>query len=287
MSQTQPKHWINILLGLLASILLISAFLIAYPLFKKSGGEPKETKAPTTTESAITKDNDFEVNNYETYYCTAEGFGFILADIEINDNLEQFSCDSPLYQDASYLEKAQQYLDLSAYRLGIALGANKLFIPYKDETNIIIKTDTQQYHFNLNNPTYLKNGSATPTPTSAYELKISDVYLSSMMLRDEAEYNYPSTIQIYTFKVEVVTNKVDGLYIKAATLYVDGQGYEALDTRFYSYQEDLSSIIDIALDLNTRGALFFEVYCPEGESVNLESLIIELSNGDILNYEVN
>ena len=118
--------------------------------------------------------------------------------------------------------------------------------------------------------------------TNDYAFQISDAYVLDKMLKDDEPYNFPATIKIYTFELNI-TKANKELVIEDATFIPNDNSdtFSALDGTYSSFRKDTNSLIGKKLKEGDKGVLFFEIYSPNDENITYDGkIIIKLANED-------
>ena len=114
-----------------------------------------------------------------------------------------------------------------------------------------------------------------------FDIYISDAFITDILSSGGEEYTYPSTIKVYTFKLNVNSIEGGNVSIVSAVFAPNGsdERFEALDGSYSSIKAGETSLIGKPLSPGTSGVLFFEIYNPEEEGITYEGKIyLQLSD---------
>ncbi len=137
-------------------------------------------------------------------------------------------------------------------------GEKKKIILYNRQTDQGMSIDLTQNKADLKTLKKETDGNVIDDQ-GKYDLKVSDSFVSTMMLKRGQEYSIPSDCSIYTFKLKV-NSASEGVVIEDAVFVQTstGEAYEALGSMYES--QKLDNIIGRNLaDVDESMALFFEV----------------------------
>ena len=278
---------------------VISIFLLAFfglkALFKT-----EDNIIPTEKDDVIKVD----LLDYKVYESSLTDFNFVVIDMRFkaNKNLDYDLRDlvtnegNNLADTNTYINELEQH-SIYLSKLNIAFDVPKnqkeatisLFIPYSKNLKELILTDNNtkknfkidldKKHADINDLIY-KTGDEIIT--NDYAFQISDAYVLDKMLKDDEPYNFPSTIKIYTFELNI-TKANKELVIEDATFIPNDNSYtfSALDGTYSSFRKDTNSLIGKKLKEGDKGVLFFEIYSPNDENITYDGkIIIKLANED-------
>lgn len=295
-----------ILLILLFILLILGTFFALKALFSD------EEDKPNNNNQNIIIDNStmtIELINYEVYKDINDdlGFNFIVAELNFKDDKAIDYDLNNLITDEKIIVKDifeyQKKMNINNYdydalktTLDITSNQNELkarvFIPYIDERNLVILTDSisgKSFSINANNN--LKNiddikykSSSSEIRTSSYKFKISNNYISTTMLHNNESYD-SSMLAVYTFDLTVEEIK-DDIRIVSATFIQDdtNESWEALDASYSSIKRE--NIINKELNINDTYALFFEVYSNNNEKPRYEGKIdLKFNDGSTIRID--
>ena len=315
MKKRRLKKSIKIALIILA--IFVMAFI--FYLFKKPKEKPIDNN-PINNNEVINNNNDNNESNnnenkyeldlidYQVYKDEDKdlGFDFIIARMRIQTedkidyDLANLKTDEGIILNntrkySTKLENNNYYLSSENVIFDKVIDSGnsfvfKIFIPYERANNtlkLIELSSNKEFEFNLNeNNISIKNIKYEPDskeiedPNGLYSIKVSDSFVSSMMLIDDEPYTYPSSIRIYTFKLNV-NNASSGIYIEKAQFIQDSTSniYWAMDKEYSSEKYD--NIIGKDLSAIDNAALFFEVEDMSSSGMDsLGKLCLKFSSSD-------
>ena len=258
-------------------------------------------------EDVPTTDNiKIELIDYDVYKDDTDKLGFNFAVVEL-----KFEANDPINFDLSNLETSEKIslssvdkylkqlqeegyktnkLEIVDYVSSSEKSTTvKIFVPIISSANAI-------QIYNLNNPTInisldldennlnitsLKFDTTHPIDVDNTSVVVSSSSISTMMMHNDEEYNIPSTIKIFTFKI-MVNDVEDNVCIEEAHFIKDGDDtpIPCMSSEYNSVK--VANIIGKPLVKGENGALFFETYCVEDNPSKSGILILKFSNSDVL-----
>ena len=266
---------------------------------------PTGNPAPSASTTAETVPGTFKMTlmDYEVYPDEDLDFGFAIARVRFEDkdplefDLSRFETDQgvKLSEVSSYvkaLEDKSLYLGKSNVVYEIVskerTGMFSLLIPFKKGSDSIKITDTvskQEFTLdlkqNIHDASDLKYQTGGDIKGDKFDIYISDAYITDILSSGGEEYTYPSTIKVYTFKLNVNSIEGGNVSITSAVFAPNGsdERFEALDGSYSSIRQGEISLIGKPLSPGTSGVLFFEIYNPEEEGITYEGKIyLQLSD---------
>ena len=298
---------IMLILGLAAVIFLVYSLTnFGLSFFKRSEvNDINPTDTPVATEEI--KEFSIDLIDYTVYKPEEVDFNFIVArlrfkDIEsINYSLGSLYTDEKTVKITDYekyantLESKEIYLGARNINYQIKSDKNSeifsIFIPVSDKTkksltlydavgkNEIIFDLTKnigdisdlQYH----------TGDDSAISTEDYSITITNAYIENSFYQNGNEYNYPSTVKIYTFVLDINSLSNKELILEDAIFIANDSSEEvhALDASITSMK--INNLISKKVKEGNRGALFFEMYKPEGSSISYNgTLKLKFSNSE-------
>lgn len=299
---------IVLLLGLVLVISLIFFGGKTLLSFVFNDDNPSNTTTPNnTSETEVIKEFSIDLVDYKTYKLDDVDFNFVLARIRfkdvkpINYSLASLYTDEKTVKIAEYdkyikeLEAKEYYLGARNVNYKIKSDKNSgiftLFIPVidKNKTSLVlydavakneIKFDLNQ---NVGDPSELHyhTGDDEVIETEDYQIQVNNAYIENSFYKDGNEYNYPSTIKIYTFVLDIKKLTNDGLVLEDAIFVPDDSSDEihALDASITSMK--INNLISHKIKEGDHGALFFEIFNPEDSGITYNgTLKLKFSNSD-------
>ena len=294
---------ILIVTSLLVFVLLVSGFysLINYFLTKNTNNNIPSVVDPTpikTNETVKVTLNDYQIFEDDN---NALGFNFIIANMTFTDD-DSISFDLGNLQTSEkiYLNNVSKYLNvineksykLDKYNIVNSVVSNdnsytcNIFVPYTTDSyylRLLNTLDASKIEFdltkNLNNITGLKFETKQDIDVNNSNITISSSSISTMMLHNNEEYQIPSTMNVYTFRIFV--NEVqEGVRITDAKFVRDNYD-EVIDCMSEDYESiKCENIINKDLTAGENGALFFEDCNKSSEVDYAGSLMLKFSNSE-------
>ncbi|MBQ1810365.1 MAG: hypothetical protein II016_04485 [Erysipelotrichaceae bacterium] len=290
-----------VLLGVGLIIALYMGIKAFFPDKTKPGGNTDPT--PSATSETVPGTFKMTLMDYEVYQDDDLDFDFAIARVRFEDekplefDLSRFETDQGLRlsEVSSYvkaLEDRSLYLGKNNVVYEVVskerTGMFALLIPYKKGSDTIKVTDTvskQEFTLdlkqNIHNASDLKYQTGGDIKGDKFDIYISDAFITDILSSGGEEYTYPSTIKVYTFKLNVNSIEGGNVSIVSAVFAPNGseERFEALDGSYSSIKAGETSLIGKPLSPGTSGVLFFEIYNPEEEGITYEGKIyLQLSD---------
>lgn len=229
------------------------------------------------------------------------GFSFIVAKLKFSANQPvSFDLGNLQTSEKIFLNDTNKYIQLlqeNGYKLEDlelsryissdekTLEAN-VFIPYMTSGNIQVynsENPATNLNFDLNSNvkyvTSLKFDSDSDIVIDNTTVRVSSSFVSTIMQHNGENYEIPSSVKVFTFKiyVDAVEGKVS---IEDAYFIKDGEDekIECLSSDYESAKVD--NIIGKDLVVGENGALFFETYSRDTEPNYDGVLMLKFSNSD-------
>lgn len=252
-----------------------------------------------------TVDNvDVSVVDYTVYKDDTDSLGFNFVVAKLKFEAEQpvcFDLGDLQTSEKIYLNDVTKYIQIleeNAYRTSeleiskyISSDQNSVeanvFVPYKTSAgNIQVynsKNPATNINFDLNHNvkyvTSLKFNSESDIVIDNTTVKVSSSFVSTIMQHNGEEYQIPSSVKVFTFKIYV--DAVEGdVCIEDAYFIKDGEDekIECLSSDYESAKVD--NIIGKNLKVGENGALFFETYSRDTEPNYDGVLMLKFSNSN-------
>lgn len=269
-----------LLLIIILGLLIFGIFkLVSYYKNKEDNIAPAQTVNP----APVSTNDDVKVSlvDYDVYIDNSDslGFNFIIAkmnfksDKNISFDLSNFQTPEKLrLNDVSkYINTLQE----KAYRVNkldfvtsVTSDSNdyncNIFIPYQTDSNslrLYNSLDASVIEFDLrkNNSdlTSLKFETEQEIEVGNTNITVSSCSISTMMLHSGEEYQVPSTMAVYTFKINVKEAEdnvkiIDAKFVRES----NGEVISCLDSSYSS--EKIDNCLNKTLVTGDNGALFFE-----------------------------
>ena len=269
-----------LLLIIILGLLIFGIFkLVSYYKNKEDNIAPAQTVNPTP----VSTNDDVKVSlvDYDVYIDNSDslGFNFIIAkmnfksDKNISFDLSNFQTPEKLrLNDVSkYINTLQE----KAYRVNkldfvtsVTSDSNdytcNIFIPYQTDNNSLrlynaLDASVIEFDLRKNNSdlTSLKFETEQEIEVGNTNITVSSCSISTMMLHSGEEYQVPSTMAVYTFRINVKEAE-DNVKIIDAKFVRDSNGevISCLDSSYSS--EKIDNCLNKTLVTGENGALFFE-----------------------------
>ncbi|MFI3284469.1 MAG: hypothetical protein R3Y57_05245 [Erysipelotrichaceae bacterium] len=286
-----------------SALALLCCIFIAIGIYMSSSFEYDEYELTPTVSEEVELNEDKQANvalvEYSVYDLNDLEFGFIIARIRIQKldadysiNLSDLTTDEGIHLDELsdftnqlilnnyYLVKQNVSFDIDAKEESYMLN---IFIPYEDkaldELTVNIDLTQNQLVFDLTDATtdgsalYYKSDDVI-TDGATFEMVVSDAIeiTGDEITRTYDDgysevYQYPSTAQVYAFKVTAVSLDQDTVEIEEAMYEVEGSGdvFVALNEQFKSMKYD--NIIGQVISEEGSGTLLFMALNPDQEPI--------------------
>ena len=296
MTKKRKIRYDRIVLLVLLTILLVIGlyFCVGYliGLFDNDNKDyNKEDEIPVVNNGI-----KIDLINYDIYEDKENmlGFNFIVAELEFKDeNNIDYDLANLITDETIKLNDINDYLkilNINSYNynllnttLDIKADTNeyktKIFIPYKNNKDLVIVTDKLSGNsFSINTTVNKKDiddikysSKDDEISTASYSFKISNNYISTMMTHNGESYD-SSMLSVYTFDLTVLDIakdiRITNAYFKQNST---GEMWQALDSSYSSLKID--NILNRDLKVGDNFALFFEVYSNNNEKPAYEGKI--------------
>ena len=269
-----------LLLIIILGLLIFGIFkLVSYYKNKDDNIAPVQTVNPTP----VSTNDDVKVSlvDYDVYIDNSDslGFNFIIAkmnfksDKNISFDLSNFQTPEKLrLNDVSkYINTLQE----KAYRVNkldfvtsVTSDSNdytcNIFIPYQTDNNSLrlynaLDASVIEFDLRKNNSdlTSLKFETEQEIEVGNTNITVSSCSISTMMLHSGEEYQVPSTMAVYTFRINVKEAEdnvkiIDAKFVRES----NGEVISCLDSSYSS--EKIDNCLNKTLVTGENGALFFE-----------------------------
>lgn len=283
--------------------LIVISLSIAVLLFALSGllhlfrhGQTTPSATVKSTENS-TLSRQVDLLDYKLYEDEHLDFRFAIVRFRfrdktaVHDDLSQFVTEEniALNKVNDYVKKLEESsLFLGKENVVFTVNSNQrevtasLFVPYKKQGNELLLQDKRsQKTFRLDlrrdpeSIEILRNRSNQDIHVGDTVFHISDSFISDRVSFEGHDYGYPSSVQIYTYQVEVKSLAADSFLVESASFIANGSKEEilALGQGYKSIRKDLSSLVGQILHVGDQGALMFEVYSPNDETIDMNGVI--------------
>ena len=298
---------------LIVAFLAIALAIVGLTMFILNmidNDDPANTQTPDPIVSQTTETFDeftIELVDYEVFDIDEVDFKFVLADLKLGDSEAIDYSLTSLYTDESTVKISdyQQYideLDAAGYYVGakavdytitsdMTVDTFRIFIPVADKAkeslmlyDAISKDEIEiDLTKNIGDPNELKYSTGTDAPiaTEDYVISVSNAYIETSLVKDGEEYNYPSTVNIYTFVLDVIELNDESLTLEDAIFVPSSTNEEihALDASIMSMK--INNFMSRTISEGDHGALFFEMYAPHDSGISYSgTLRLKFSNSD-------
>ena len=248
-------------------------------LFDKDNGKPGNVVDPQPVET--NEDVKVSLEDYEVYKddTGALGFDFIIAEMRFTSNKPiSFDLSNLQTSEKIYLNNVSKYVNTlseKGYRtsklnfVDSVVSSDKdyrckIFIPYTTTSSslrLLNSLDASMIEFDLtkNNKdlTTLKFDTPQDIEVGNTNVSVSSCSISTMMLHNGEEYQVPSTMNVYTFRINVKETDenvriTDAKFVRAS----NDEVIQCMDGTYES--EKVSNCLGKELVVGDNGALFFE-----------------------------
>ena len=298
----------RLIIFLLACLILLGLLTFGmYQLFKllfdrDSGNKPTE---PINDPVPVSTNEDIRINlnDYEVYLDDTDklGFNFILADMTFkSDQAISFDLKNLQTSEKIHLNDVAKYLNAlnekgySVEQLQYVTSVVsdqkeyrcKIFIPYttdSDSLRLLNSLDASLIPFDLNRNTKdittLKFDTEQKIEVGDASVKVSSSSISTMMLHNGEDYQVPSTMNVYTFRIYVEESAsqlkiIDANFVRES----NGDVIPCMDESYESAK--IGNCLKKELVAGDNGALFFETDVI-GDNPDFSGfLMLKFSNSD-------
>ena len=298
----------RLIIFLLACLILLGLLTFGmYQLFKllfdrDSGNKPTE---PINDPVPVSTNEDIRINlnDYEVYLDDTDklGFNFILADMTFkSDQAISFDLKNLQTSEKIHLNDVAKYLNAlnekgySVEQLQYVTSVVsdqkeyrcKIFIPYttdSDSLRLLNSLDASLIPFDLTRNTKditaLKFDTEQKIEVGDASVKVSSSSISTMMLHNGEDYQVPSTMNVYTFRIYVEESAsqlkiIDANFVRES----NGDVIPCMDESYESAK--IGNCLKKELVAGDNGALFFETDVI-GDNPDFSGfLMLKFSNSD-------
>ena len=285
----------------LISVLLIGLFVFGgsrlYSLLKdKTDKEQIVDPLPVNTDENI----KVSLEDYQIYKDESNelGFSFIIASLKFEgENGVSFDLGNLQTSEKILLNNTAKFLnelEEKGYRTAKLNIVNSVvsdespfvcnvFIPYKTDNSslrVLNSIDTSWIEFDLNRDandiSTLKFETEQNIEIGNADITVSSCSISTMMLHNGEEYQIPSTLNIYTFRINV--NQMDETLVIEDARFVRESNDEVIQCLSEEYESvKAENCLNRKLQLGENGALFFETEAGNSEPDYSGSLMLKFS----------
>ena len=271
-------------------------------LFDHDSNEPNTTiKDPEPVKT--NEDIRINLNDYEVYTDDTQnlGFGFIIADLTFkSDKAISFDLNHLQTSEKIHLNDVSKYLNAlqeKGYRIEKLNYVNtvvsdqkkytcNVFIPYTTDSyslRLLNSLDASMIEFdlkhNVKDITSLKFETAQQIEVGDASVTVSSCSISTMMLHNGEDYQVPSTMNVYTFRIHVDESASELMIIDARFVRESNdEVIECLDETYES--EKVRNCLKKELVAGDNGALFFETAIIGSSPDYSGFLMLKFSNSD-------
>lgn len=292
------KRIILVLVILIA--LVISGGIFMITATKKAEKQPELMK-PNQEKPIVSKEETVQVDwmDYTVYEVKEVDFRFIIAKIKVKSTtsihlpLSNFITSENIQLDAveryvAQLEKNNLYLGKQNVWFSIISTDTtceaSIFIPVIDknltEISVTNRLNNEKKSFSLKNPKgtsenlwYKANDVVSDGKT--FQMVVSQAVncTGDPFEQNGSEMNFPSTVQVYSMRIKVVSLWGDSIIIDEASYIPDEKGevMMALDNSIQSLK--FKNIIGVTIKEEDVGDLFFIAYQPHESSVVYKGIV--------------
>ena len=296
----------RILLLLLISVSLIGLFVFGiskiYNIWKN---RPADDNAADPLPVKTDENVQIQLEDYSVYKDDEDelGFSFIIAVMKFDSAGEtgiSFDLGNLQTSEKIKLNNVSKYinqLEEKGYKTGrmnivnVVVSNNSpytcnIFIPYKtdsDTLRIMNGIDASWMEFDLdknaNDLSVLKFDTEQNIEIGNSNVTVSSCYISTMMLHNGEEYQIPSTLSVYTFRIHV-NNAEENLIIEDARFVRDNNDevIECLSEEYESVK--VGNCLHKKLVSGDNGALFFETSSGNSDPDYKGCLMLKFSSSN-------
>lgn len=242
-----------------------------------------------------------ELVDYEVYKVEEVDFNFALVRFRISDKDKVYYSLGDLYTDEkikcndnqSYIKK----LESKSYYLGSKnvdfqissdekSGIFKIFVPIldKNKENLTLYDVVSKKEFtidldkNIVDENTLKYETGNTIENNGYKMSVADAYVERKLMTNDGMYEYPSTVQVYAFALNIEDVTQEGLRIEDAVFEMENGNTVNATGEIFSMK--LNNAINSVVRKNDKLGLFFEVINPGNSNSFAGKLKIKFSNSD-------
>lgn len=231
--------------------------------------EIKETEQPVLNVS---------FSNYFVYSSDKLDFSFIIATLEIHENVSSYSLSDFVTEEGICLSDVSVYvnsLEENSYYLGkknvwYSLSSNdsfqgNIFIPVIDsgKKTLVLNYKDESYTFDLMshessmNELVYTNQNAIVSDDSNVTFSVSNIYevTGDDMFDGDSILSLPSSARVFALKLKVESLNGESIIIQSATFESDSSSFEAELSSIHSMKSE--NMIGKELRENDEGCLFF------------------------------
>ena len=278
-----------------------------YQLFKLIFDRDKggNTNEPISDPVPVSTNEDIRINlnDYEVYLDDTQnlGFHFVLADMTFqSDKAVSFDLKNLQTSEKIHLNDISKYLNAlneKGYRIDKLNYVTsvvsdqkeytcKVFIPFTTDSyslRLLNALDASMIEFDLNHNTHevtsLKFETDQKIEVGDASVKVSSSSISTMMLHNGEDYQVPSTMNVYTFRI-YVEESASNLKIVEANFIRESNG-DVIPCMDESYEsEKIGNCLKKELVAGDNGALFFETAIIGNNPDFNGFLMLKFSNSD-------
>ncbi|MBR5342133.1 MAG: hypothetical protein IK151_09470 [Erysipelotrichaceae bacterium] len=295
---------ILVLLAILVTGLLGFGFYKALDYFA-FGNNNKPSDKPTVDPKPVETNDNVKVSlvDYQVFTGDSEeiGFDFIIAQLKFeSDKPISFDLGNLQTSEKIYLNNVSKYintLEEKSYKLTKLNIVNtvvsdqnvytcNVFIPFTTDSyslRLLNSVDATMIEFDLDNHindvSTLKFDTAQQIEVGNTNVTVSSCSVSTMMLHNGMEYQVPSTMNVYTFNINV--NKVEGNVMITDARFVRAVNDEVINCMDETYESvKVDNCLGKKLVAGENGALFFETTANSGNPDYSGYLMLMFSNSN-------
>lgn len=304
MAKRRKLRMDRILMLMLISVSLIGVFVFGgkkiYSLLKQKMENNQITDPlPIETDKSVKA----SLENYQIYKDESNelGFSFIIAAFKFEgENGISFDLGNLQTSEKILLNNTAKYLnelEEKGYKTSkldivntVVSSDNSfvcnVFIPYKtgnDTLRVMNSIDTTWIEFdlnkNINDLSTLKFETEQNIEIGNADITVSSCSISTMMLHNGEEYQIPSTLNIYTFRISV--NKLEDNLVIEDARFVRENNDEVIQCLSEEYESiKVGNCLNKKLELGENGALFFETEAGGSDPDYRGSLMLKFSSSN-------
>ncbi|MBR4461826.1 MAG: hypothetical protein IKS51_04525 [Erysipelotrichaceae bacterium] len=297
----------RLIIFILACLIVLALLTFGmYQLFKlifdRDAGNDKPEPISDPVPVSTNEDIKINLNDYEIYLDDTNnlGFNFIIANMTFkSDKAVSFDLKNLQTSEKIHLNDVSKYLNTlneKGYRIDkldyvtSVVSDEKeytcnIFIPYTTGSyslRLLNELDASMIEFVLNQNTKditsLKFDTEQKIEVGDASVKVSSSSISTLMRHNDEDYQIPSTMNVYTFRI-YVEESASKLVIVDANFVRDSDG-EVIHCMDESYEsEKIQNCLNKELVTGDNGALFFETAIQNNPDFS-GFLMLKFSNSD-------
>ncbi len=297
------KNKQNVIIGLSIGVVSLIVLMVIYTVFQSPTTEDPVKPNPDSEITIETEDGiKIDLVEYEVFEIEELKFKFLIAkfrvksDESIHIGLDNFKTSDNIVLDDvdSYLfelEKNGMYVGAQNVTFEILSNENSvianLFIPIEDLNQKSVElfyADENEYKFffdltvniNENRDDLGYSPDDIITDGKSYEMSISNVIeiTGETLYRNTQVESYPSTAELYAFKMNITSLTTEEVIIEEAKYIVDESNLEFIAFSMEYESEKRDNILGKSVQENDEGYLLFMTLNPQHEPITYKGKVL-------------